>query len=136
MSTKSPFEATPTTEIDVDAVLERLFPAKLIRIFQQCDNIAAARAAAQYLEKLQDQLAVDRHHETEANLTDPIEVARHYGRLELPKRDLRAALGREPKPAELQAYQKGRRSRVAEMRALELHRAKRGHRIEPWMTRC
>ena len=140
-----PTTTTPTTpesevmsvpELDVDLILERVLPVKLVKIFKDCNNISAARAAAEQLEKLQDQIAIDRHKEAIASLTEPIEIAHYYGRLELPRRDLRAALGRDPQPEEAQAYQKGRRDRASEMRALEMHRAQRGHRIEPWMTRC
>lgn len=124
-------------EIDVDLILERVLPVKLFKIFKECNNVSAARVAAEHLEKLQDQLAIDRHNEEVESLTEPTEIAMYYGKLELPRRDLRAALGgREIKPDEALAYQQGRRRRAAEMRALEIHRARRGHRVEPWMTRC
>ena len=133
-------ESTPdgfAADLDVNLILERVLPVKLYKIFRDCDNISAGRVAAEHLEKLQDQLAIDRHREEIGSLTDPIEIALYYGRLEMPRRDLRAALGgREMKPEEAQAYQKGRRERAAEMRALEIHRVRRGHRMEPWMTRC
>lgn len=136
-TTMSAAEIMSSAEFDVDLILERALPAKLCKIFKDCNNISAARAAAEHLEKLQDLLAIDRHKEALAGLTEPIEIARYYGRLELPRRDVRAALGgREMTPTEAQAYQEGRRERAAEMRALEIHRARRGHRIEPWMTRC
>ena len=123
-------------EIDVDVVLNQLLPAKLISIFQSCDSVTAAKAAAEQLERLLDQSAIDQHNETVEKLKDPVDLARHYGHLDLAKKDLRAALGgRDLSTEEVEAYEDGRRKRSAEMRALELHRAKRGGRIEPWMTR-
>ena len=101
-------------EIDVDVVLTQLLPAKLISIFQSCNNVTAAKAAADQLEKLLDQSAIDQHRAIVEGLKDPIDVARHYGHLDLPKKDLRADLGgRELTDAEAKAYEEGRRTRSA-----------------------
>lgn len=125
-------------EIDIDLVLERLLPTKLLKMFSDCNNVTAAKAAAEHLERLNDQRAVEQHSEKLAGLLGkPVALAGYFGRLELPKRDLREALGgRDLTHDEVAAYQQGRRSRAAEMRALELHRTRRGGRIEHWMTRC
>ena len=131
MSSKS----STTFTFDVDALLNRVVPAQLIKELRTSGRVATVKAVIEHVERLQDQLALDEHHKrVEALAESPESFARYLGSLGTGRRILREELAREPTSTEIKAYEAGRRQRRLELRALQLDRALHGRGgIEPWM---
>ena len=110
--------------------------AKLTKAAKSGDPAAARKVLRDLLDQVPETAAESCHR---ARLTeigdDPVALCHYLGELSALRKEVVIRLGRDMKPKEAAAYEAGALDRRLEVRAIELHRARRGGKVEPWMER-
>ena len=122
-------------QFDLDEY-ERKIAAKLTMSALDGDgSVPAARQVIEILDRLRSRQVAEEHGQRMTELADqPIELARYLGYLGEDPRDMEGYLGHSMTPEERSAYDKGRRQRLLELRAVEFDRAVRGQgKTIAWM---
>lgn len=137
-------ERDPLAAVDVDALEAGLVGmlAKAARGVPPTEtapgtspDFSVVRDLRQIFEQVRDRRAALAHRTEMQRLADrPVQLAEYLGRYGETETGLAKFLNRAPTEPELEAFERGTRQRILEVRAIELERLRQGGgRVEPWM---
>jgi hypothetical protein len=110
--------------------------ARLTKAAKSGDPAAARKVLRDLLEQVPETAAESCHRARLAEIGDDTVALCHYlGELDASPGEVAARIGHRMTGAEKAAYDAGALERRLEVRAIELHRARRGGKVEPWMGR-